>query len=176
MSHLQLLSKLAKASFQNKIKIVFEQTIVNEDQAASMLNDLVWAELSNGWLGDAAVAVLGYEEAKDWLQTLFVTAISLTAQKRAPTGLDIEGFFLDAWLESGRTRALSLMFHAAAVEAQQSGDYQRLHAQIIPIFTAATSSDEAKLLYRIALSRHILVMTEKLPNLLPESGLFALLQ
>lgn len=178
MTRLNQIIDLQRSSFAEKVNAVFTANPVNEEQAAQLLIDLVFAEQTHGTIGEAAFAVLDYDSAKDWLQTLFVTAISICAPEHGARGLAIEVNFFDAWIDSGRTRALSDMM-AAKVEEEDDSCFgcscscsARAH-QVSALFSADTTNAQVLDLYRLALSRHVLVMTEKHADLLVEKGIFA---
>ncbi len=177
MTRLNQIIDLQRSSFAEKVNAVFAINPINEEQAAQLLLDLVFAEQTHGATGEAAFAVLDYDSAKDWLQTLFVTAISICAPEHGAKGLAIEKYFFDAWIDSGRTRALSDMITTEAAQEDSccGGSLScngRAH-QISSLFSADTTSAEVLDLYRLALTRHVLVMTERYPDLLVEKGIFA---
>ena len=173
MTRLKDLISLQGSSFRQKIEAALNANPLNDEEASAMLSDLVFAELTNGIIGDAALAVLDYEDAKDWIQSLFVTGISIVAQARGGRALDIEAHFFDAWLDSGRSRALAEFINDSVKVMYQTGDQTLCQTNVLPLFAAATADEEVRIRYRIALTRHVVVMSEKYPKLLVDMGLFA---
>ncbi len=178
MTRLNQIVNLQKSTFAEKIAAVFVANPINEEQAGQLLSDLVFAEQTHGAIGEATFTVFDYEPGKDWLQTLIVTAVSLRAPQHGAQGLAIEKHFLDAWIETGRTRALSDMIAAEA--ESESGSCcggtclcRRKQSNVAKLFSADTTSSEIVTIYRLALARHVLVMTERYPDLLVEKGIFA---
>ncbi len=161
MNRLYKILDLQGKPFAKQVEAAFVADPYNEEDAAQILANLVFAAQTKGALGEAAMAVFDYDGAKDWLQTLFVAAISHASNQYAEAGFSIERFFFEAWIESGRTRALTDLI--ATLPAHQ----------VATLFSADASNEEVLTLYRLAVTRHIVAMTEQYPHLLPEEGLFA---
>ncbi|MBX9948697.1 MAG: hypothetical protein K2Y39_06025 [Candidatus Obscuribacterales bacterium] len=173
MTHLETIIALQNMPFKEKVEAAIKAAPINEEQAAEWLADLVFAEQTKGLLGEAAFAILEYDETKDWLRTLFVTAISVVLHRREKTALDIEGFFLEAWLNSPSTRALSDWFALSMQAGNRIAILQNCQLYLAPIIAAGAASAESRTLLRMALMRHVLLMAETHPLLLVEAGLFA---
>lgn len=161
MNRLDKILDLQGKPFAEQVQAAFVADPYNEEDAAQILANLVFAAQTKGVLGEAAMAVFDYDGAKDWLQTLFVAAISHASHQYAEAGHLIERYFFEAWIESGRTRALTDLL--ATLPAHQ----------VAKLFSADTSNEEVLTLYRLAVTRYIVAKTEQYPHLLPEEGLFA---
>ncbi len=161
MTRLDRIINLQNSTFAKQIEAAFLCDPRNEEEATQILFDLVFAAQTKSALGEAAMATFDYDSAKDWLQTLFVAAISHASDQYAEAGWSIERFFFEAWIDSGRTQALTNLIATLSPE------------QVATIFSADTSNEELFTLYRLALHRHILVITQRYPELLPDKGIFA---
>lgn len=176
MTRLSQIVDLQKSSFSAKVAAVFVANPLNEEQAGQLLSDLVFAEQTHGEIGEAAFRVFEYEPAKDWLQTLFVTAISLCAPQHGERGMAIEKHVFDAWIDTGRTRALADMITAEAENTTccaTACNCRRKQNAVAKLFSADTTKEEILTLYRLAVARHVLVMRETYPDLLVDEGTFA---
>lgn len=173
MTHLDTIIALQNMPFKEKVNAAIDAAPINEEQAALWLDDMVFAEQTKGVLGEAAFAILEYDETKDWLRTLFVTAITVVLQKREKPALDIEGFFLEAWLDSSSTRALSEWFDLSMQADSRIAILQNCQNLLAPIIASSAATKESRDLLRMALMRHVLRMAETYPTLLVDAGLFA---
>ncbi len=191
MNRLGLLLNLRKMTFEQKVKAVFTANLVmNEEQASAVLSDLVYSEQTSSLHGSTALEILDYDDAKDWLQTLILTAISIEAQRREPAGLEIEALFYSAWIESGYTRALSDLIRlrlatenrdipTESFKDKTAGDAPLSDGSEIPtlddigkLFIASTMYDDIRNLYRLALKNHIRAMLKQHSTLFVDSAFF----
>lgn len=155
------LKDVSGADLKERVQSVFESDPSDSYEAGKLLDQLIEEELLRGKFGLGSIVAFSAEDARKWITTLIVAAVSRQSEYYAENGYHTEGLFIDEWINRRCPSANCL------VELPGHPTPDERFERLLEIWS---SDESARQHIKAALYRDVLHTVEQHPILAPEPG------